>query len=150
MSVSFTGQDTFIINDRTITDLADGDCVTINYPNELMNVKVGKNGNAIYGVNETGKLAEVKWRILRGSDDDKFFNGLLQQQNTNPTGFTQMTGELVKNIGLGGAASVGDITVLSGGVFMKNPEVKSNVEGDPGQAVVEYTGRFSGAPRVIA
>jgi hypothetical protein len=150
MSISFTGQDTAVINDRVLTDLADGDCVTVDYPNELMNVKVGKNGNAIYGVNETGKVAEVKYRVLRGSSDDKFLNGLLAQQTgPNPELFVLMTGELVKNIGNNSGASVGDTTVFSGGIFSKRPSVKSNVEGDPGQAVTEYTVRYSNAPRVI-
>lgn len=149
MSISFTGNDTFTINDRVITDLADGDCVTVTFPNELMNVKVGKNGNTIYGVNETGRLAEVKWRVLRGSNDDKFFNGLLANQKAAEENTILMTGELVKNIGDGAGAIAGDTTVLSGGVFIKQPEVKSNVEGDPGQAVTEYTARFSSANRVI-
>lgn len=150
MTVAYTGQDTITINDRPLNDLADGDCATITYPNQLMNVKIGKNGNAIYGVNETGRLAEFKVRILRGSGDDKFLNGLLaQQKGPNPQDFVLMTGELVKNIGNGAAAVAGDTTELSGGVFTKQPDVKSNVEGDPTQAVVEYTMQFSAAPRVI-
>ncbi len=149
-SISFTGQDTAIINDRVLNNLADGDCVVITYPNPLMNVKIGKNGNAIYGVNETGKLAELKLRVLRGSADDKFLNGLLaQQKGPNPEDFVLITGEFVKNIGVGGGANAGDTTELSGGVFTKQPDVKSNVEGDPGQAVVEYTLNFSAGPRVI-
>ena len=147
--VSYTGQDTIILNNRVLTGLADGDCVSVTYPNNLMNVKIGKNGNAIYGVNETGRLAEVKYRVLRGTSDDKFFNGLLANQKVSPETFILMTGELVKNIGNGLGAVAGDTTVLSGGVFVKQPDVKSNVEGDPGQAVAEYTLQFSAAPRVI-
>lgn len=149
-TVAYTGQDTAIINNRVLNDLADGDCVVVTYPNELMNVKIGKNGNAIYGVNETGKIAEVKYRVLRGSSDDKFLNGLLAiQKGPNPENFVLLTGELVKNMGNGGAGVAGDTTVLSGGVFTKQPDVKSNVEGDPSQAVTEYTLRYSAAPRVI-
>jgi hypothetical protein len=148
--VSYTGEDTVIFNDRVLTGLADGDCVVVTYPNPLMNVKIGKNGNAIYGKNETGKLAEVKYRILRGCSDDKYFNGLLAQQNQpSDAGGVLNTGELVKNIGNGAGAVAGDTTILSGGVFVKQPDVKSNVEGDPGQAVVEYTLQFSAAPRAI-
>lgn len=150
MTIAYCGQDTITFNDRVLNDLADGDVAVVTYPNELMNVKVGKNGTAIYGVNETGKIAEVKYRLLRGSADDKYFNGQLAiQKGPNPENFVLLTGELVKNIGNGAGAVAGDTTVLSGGVFTKQPDVKTNVEGDPTQAVVEYTVRFTVTNRVI-
>lgn len=148
-TVAFTSQDTIVFNDRVLRDLADGDCVTVTFPNPTMAVKIGKNGNAIYGTNETGRLAEAKYRILRGSSDDKFFLGVLANQKVAPESFILCTGELVKNIGNGAGASAGDTTVLGGGVSVKNPDVKSNVEGDPTQAVVEYTFHFSQSNRVI-
>lgn len=146
---AFTSQDTIVFNDRVLKDLADGDCCTITFPNQTMSVKIGKNGNAIYGQNATGQLAEVKYRVLRGSSDDKFFNGVLANQRISPETFVLCTGELVKNIGNGAGASAGDTTVLSGGVSTKNVDTKSNVEGDPTQAVAEYTFQFAAAPRVI-
>lgn len=147
---SFTGQDTFTINGRVITDLADGDCVVVEYPNDLMNVKIGKNNNAIFGQNATGELANVKARIVRGSPDDKFLNGLLAQQQVSPETFILLTGELVKNIGDGTSGTNGDITAFSGGIFGKKPMVKTNVEGDPTQAVTEYSFVFAKGQRVIS
>ncbi len=91
----------------------------------------------------------MKYRVLRGSSDDKFLNGVLANQKVSPETFVLCTGELVKNIGNGAGAVAGDTTVLGGGVSTKNPDVKSNVEGDPTQAVVEYTFQFSRTNRVI-
>lgn len=149
MTVAFTSQDTIVFNNRVLRDLADGDCVALSYPNPTMAVKIGKNGNAIYGQNQTGQLSEVKYRILRGSPDDKFFNAVLANQKVSPETFVLCTGELVKNMGNGAGGGSADTTVLGGGVSVKNPDVKSNVEGDPTQAVVEYTFQFSQSNRVI-
>ncbi len=76
-TASLTSQDTIKINGRILNDLMDGDCVTITYPNDLMKVKTGKNGNSIYSYDYSGQQAEVTLRVLRGSGDDKYLNGLL-------------------------------------------------------------------------
>ena len=34
-TVSLTGSDTIIVNDRVISDLADGDCVALDFPNDI-------------------------------------------------------------------------------------------------------------------
>lgn len=148
-TVALSGNDTITINNTILTDLADGDCVVLTFPNEIATLKVGKNGNTIYGLNETGKQAEVKIRLIRGSADDKFLNSLLTQQQANFAGFVPMLGEFVKLIGDGKGAIINDTYILSGGVFNKQVEGKSNVEGDATQSVSEYMLRFSGSPRAI-
>jgi hypothetical protein len=60
-----------------------------------------------------------------------------------------MTGELVKRIGDGTGKIVSDTYILSGGIFSKEVEAKSNVAGDVEQSVATYTMRFSNAPRAI-
>jgi hypothetical protein len=147
--VSLTGQDTVTFNNRIITDLADGDCVTLEFPNDIANLKTGKNGNAIYAINETGKQCEVKLRIVRDSPDDVFFAGLLTQQQLNFPGTVLLIGEFVKISGDGAGNLSNDTYILSGGIFTKQVNAKSNVEGDTAQSVAEYTLRFSNAPRAI-
>lgn len=148
-TVAMSGNDSIIINNVVMSDLADGDCVMLTFPSEIATLKVGKNGNTIYGLNETGKQCEVKLRVIRGSADDKFLNNLLTQQQANFAGFPLMIGEFIKLIGDGSGNILNDTYVLAGGVFNKQIEGKSNVEGDSLQSVAEYTLRFSSSPRAL-
>jgi hypothetical protein len=148
-TVSMSGNDTIVINGRTLTDLADDNVVELTYPNEISSVKTGKNGNSLYGLNASGKQADVKLRVMRGSSDDKYLNGLLISQQANFAGFPLMIANFVKKIG-DGAGNIGNDTyILSGGVFMKQVESKSNVAGDTEQSVSMYTMRFSNSPRAL-
>lgn len=148
--VAMSGNDTVIINNRVLTDFADGDIAVLSFPNEIANVKTGKNGNSIYSFNATGKQSEFVLRVVRGSADDKFLNGLLATQQANFAGFPLMIGELVKKVGDGSGNVASDTYIMSGGIFAKIPEAKSNDEGDTEQSVVIYTFKFSNSPRVIS
>lgn len=148
-TIALSGADTVKINNTVLADLADGDCVMLTFPSEIATLKVGKNGNTIYGLNETGKQAEVKIRLIRGSADDKFMNSLLAQQQANFSGTVLMIGEFIKALGDGQGNITSDTYILSGGIFAKQVEAKTNVEGDAAQSVAEYTLRFSGSPRVL-
>lgn len=147
--VAMSGSDTIIINNRVLQDLAEANVVELTFPTEIASVKTGKNGNSIYGLNETGKQAEVKIRVIRASSDDKFLNSLLAQQQQNFAGFPLMVGQFIKKIGDGAGNISSDQYIMSGGVFTKQIEAKSNVEGDSEQSVSIYTLKFSNAPRVI-
>jgi hypothetical protein len=148
-SVTLSGADTIILNDRVFADLADGDCAKLDFPNELANVKTGKNGNSIYGFNETGKQANFSLRLLRGSADDKFLNGLLAQQSANFAGFTLLKGEFIKKLGDGQGAIASDTYVVSGGIFAKQVPASTNTEGNTDQSVAVYEFKFANAPRSI-
>lgn len=148
-AVALSGSDTIQLNDRVITDLADANCVELTFPNEIANVKTGKNGNSIYGLNETGKQCEVKIRVLRGSSDDKYLNGQMQAQNLDFAGTVLAVGTFVKKIGNGRGKITSDTYVMSGGVYTKQQEAKMNVEGDTEQSVSVYTLKFSNSPRAI-
>ncbi len=148
-TISLTGADTNILNGRVLVDFADGNCAELTFPNDIANVKTGKNGNAIYGLNESGRQAEAKYRLIRGSPDDKFFNNLYSQMQQNFSGFVLLTGEFIKKIGDGQGKITNDVYQLGGGVFSKEPEAKTNVEGDTEQSVVMWTIKFANAPRAI-
>lgn len=148
-TVAMSGNDTITINNRVLSDLADGNCVEMTFPNDIASVKTGKNGNSIYGLNETGKQCEVKIRVIRGSADDKFMLSLLAQQQQNFAGFPLMIGNFIKKIGDGLGNIASDQYIMSGGVHTKIPEAKTNVEGESEQSVAMYTLKFSNAPRVI-
>lgn len=148
-AIALSGSDTVSINNNLLTTLADGNCVEITFPNDVANVKTGKNGNAIFGLNESGKQAEVKLRILRGGADDQFLQNLYSQQQANFAGTILMTGVFIKKIGDGAGNITSDTYILSGGVFQKEPEAKTNVEGETEQSVTIWAMKFSNAPRVI-
>jgi hypothetical protein len=144
-----SGADSLIINNRILADFADGNYGELTFPNEIASVKTGKNGNSIYALNETGRQSELKIRLIRGSSDDKFMNGLIANQQANFAGFVLMIGQLIKKIG-DGLGNVGNDTYLmSGGIFTKQVEAKANAEGDSEQSVSIYTIKFSNNPRVI-
>lgn len=148
-SVSMTGSDTLTINGEVLTDLADGDCVDLTYPNDIANAKTGKNGNTIYALNESGRQAQVVIRMIRGSDGDKFLNNLLEQQQANFAATVLMQGEFIKKLGDGTGTVGSDTYIISGGIFKKRIEAKMNVEGNTDQSIAIYTMLFSNAPRAI-
>lgn len=148
-TVSLTGNDTITISGRTLADFGDGDIATLTFPNELMAVKTGKNGNSIYAFNETGKQAEVTLRLLRNSSDDKFLNNRLSIMRLNPAGFVLLAGTFVKRVGNGLGFIQNDTYILSGGVFTRNVDASSNVEGNTDQAIAIYTLMFTNAPRQL-
>lgn len=138
-TVAVTGKDSIKINGRLITNFADGDNAKITIPNELVNIKTGKNGNSIYAYNYQGLNGDLELRLLRGSSDDKFLNGLLAQLNTNPASFPLMQGEFDKIVGDGSGNFVLDVYLLTGMTFKKQPEVLENAEGETTQAIVMWS-----------
>ena len=148
-TIAMTGEDTVMINGRIFADLADVDAVALTFPNDIANVKTGKNGNSMYGLNETGKQSEVMIRVVRGSSDDKFMNNLLSQQQNNFAGFPLLVGEFTKKIGDGTGAIQRDTYIMSGGIFQRMVDAKMNVEGDTEQSVSIYRLKFANNPRAI-
>lgn len=148
-NVVLTGQDTIQINGRIFNNFADKDVGDLTFPEKIADVKIGKNGNAIFAYNASGLRGELKLRLIRGSADDIFLNNLLAQQQSNFSGFVLMYGEFVKNLGDGAGNQAGDTYVMGGGVFTKIPEVKSNVEGDTDQGVTEWMIDFANNARAI-
>jgi hypothetical protein len=150
MSVnSLTGADTVVIDDRVLTDFADGDNAKLTYANEIANLKRGKNGNTVYAENATGPQADLVLRIIRGSSDDKYLQSRLADQLADFAAFLLVTGIFVKRVGDGDQNVQNDTQRLFGGIFVKIPETTSNVEGDTEQSLTIYTLRFSEVPRSI-
>ena len=148
--VALSGQDTLVLQGTVIQGLADGTVVEVSFPNEIATVKTGKNGNSLYAYNAAGAQADLKIRVIRGSQDDKTLNNLIIQQNSNFAGDTLISGTFTKKIGDNAGDIWNDQYILSFGIFTKNIAAKSNVDGDVEQAVAEYNLRFASAVRVIA
>lgn len=148
-SLSLTGNDTLKLRDRVFADFADGDYAVLTFPNDIAALKTGKDGNTIYALNETGRQAELVIRVLRGSSDDKFLQNILAEQRNDFSGFVTLEGELVKRVGDGQGNITTDTYLVTGGVFTKNVEVKSNAEADTDQSVSVYTIAFGNNTRTL-
>ena len=134
---SLTGDDSIIINDIPLNDFADGDIGSLSLPNNIFDMQTGKNGNTIFALDESGNNATLTVRVLMSSNDDKRLNGMIPKSK----GFAQSvlaTGSVVKQVGDGQGNVSYNTYLLAGGMVQKKPDVKSNVNGDAQQAVVEY------------
>lgn len=149
-SFSLTGADTAIIAGINLTDVADGDWFTVTFPNQLAEVKTGKNGNSLFASNATGQQAEATLRLIRGSPDDKALDSLLQQQLQDFSAFVLLDGQFVKRIGDGAGNVSPDQYVSAGGVFTYNVDAKSNAEGDTEQSVSLYRFKFANMARLLS
>jgi hypothetical protein len=147
MTIALTGNDSIIIDGLPLVDLANGDVGTLTFPNDITSATTGKNGNSIIALNETGKIAELSIRVLRGSSDDKTLNSKFKTMEADLPSFTLLTGSIVKRIGDGISNVVEDTYALSGGSFSKRVETTSNVEGDIEQGVSVYNIRFTNSSR---
>ena len=145
---SLTGDDSIIINDIPLNDFADGDIGSLSLPNNIFDMQTGKNGNTIFALDESGNNATLTVRVLMSSNDDKRLNGRIPKSK----GFAQSvlaTGSVVKQVGDGQGNVSYNTYLLAGGMVQKKPDVKSNVNGDAQQAVVEYIIVFAEANRAI-
>lgn len=152
MSVALTGNDTIAIGSRGLAprifiDLADGDTGMLEYPNNLVEGKTGKNNNTIYAFNATGVVVNLTVRVLRGSNDDKYLNGESNRYRRDPAAYTLLDGEIVKRVGDGEGNITNDVYSLDGGIIQKIPVVKENVEGDVEQAVTVWQIVFANSNR---
>ena len=147
MSLTLVGKDTVKLNNRIINDQANGECGKLTFPNDKWIADVGKNGNAILSYSYKGLLVEFELRILRGSSDDKFLNGLANDADNNPAAFSLITGEIIKNLGDAAGNQSQDIYFLSGGVIKKGVDSVEIAEGGAEQAVAVYHLFFTKAIR---
>ena len=150
MIEALTGADTIKIDDRILTDLIDGDTVLLEFPNDVGVVKTGKNGNSIFAFNAPGLNVHVTIRLVLGSSDDKWLNSRLREWVQNPSAFITITGQFIKNTGDGSGNLTKSIYNLSGGVPLKIPAAKTNVEGDTESSVAIYALTFSNGERQLA
>ena len=146
---ALTGNDTFVINNRVYKDFADGSTITIDFPNERTGKTTGKNGNTIFATNKAGENATVELRLIAGSADDIFTNGISVQQERDLPTFTLLTGRFAKRIG-DGAGNVKFVNyILTGGVIDNNVNTNENLQGETEQGIAIFRLFFAQAQRAI-
>lgn len=141
---ALTGADTLIINERVIKDLADGSTINITLDNDSVGMSTGKDDNTVFSDNRQGSNATLELRLIRGSAQDIYFNGLSIQQSRDLPAFSLMKGSFTKRIGDGYGNVKFDNYVLLGGVFTKRmPQVNENLNGETDQGVSVYNIKFA-------
>lgn len=148
-SVTLTGKDVIVINGRVLHNFADGVIGELTYAGNLMEVKASKDGNTIYGMNEQGRVCDLKLRLQLGSGDDKVLNSLLTGMKADPAGFILMVASFTKRVGAGDGKTNLVVYQCTGGAFSKMPGVKSDASGSTDQSVVEWNIVFGNADRAI-
>ncbi len=144
---ALTGNDTIQIGGRVLKNFGDGDVAKVAFPNELVAVKTGKNGNSVFNLIASGQQSEVELRVIRGSADDVFLNSELATMRADLPSFELLDGYFVKRIGDGQGHVTFDTYILSGGVFTKIPEAAENTEGATDPALAIYRLKFANAKR---
>jgi hypothetical protein len=128
---------------QLFTTLSDKSTVNITIPNEMVNVMVGKNGNAVFAAIKRGQIGDMELRPLMANTDHVFLNAQLAQWNANATAYVVMNGIFTKVLGDG----LGNVRrfsyTLNGGVVLKNIDAVENVEGETDQAISVFRLRFA-------
>ena len=147
---ALTGNDTLIINERVFNNLADGSTINITYDNDSVGVSTGKNDNTVFSDNRQGSNASIELRLVRGSEEDIYLNGLSIQQSRDLPAFSLLQGSFSKRVGDGFGSVKFDTYVLLGGVFTKRaPQVSENLNGETDQGVSIYNIKFATASRAL-
>lgn len=145
-----TGNDTFILSDRVFNDFADGSTITITFPNEKTGHTTGKNGNTVFATDKQGLNAECELRLIAGSKDDIWLNGVNINQERDLPAFSLLNGSFTKRIGDGtGKVRFINYTLL-GGVIRQNIDANENLQGETDQGIAVYRLFFAQAERGIA
>jgi hypothetical protein len=147
--VSLTGKDTGQIDGNIITTMVEGTPFDIAFPEVYGEMKVGKNGNAIYAKNSMGTIADVTLRVLLGGIDDQYLTGRMAQWDQNESAFVLLTAMFVKHVGDGAGNVTTKIYNMTGGIFRRGVPAKTVSEADVEQCVAIYNMRFLCPPPSI-
>ena len=144
------GADTIVLGGMLLVDLMDGDVGSLEFPNDLVNVKAGKDGNTAFALNAAGRMANMKLRVVLGGPSDALFTTWMNWIEQDIASFPLISGTIVKRVGNGFLGMSLVTYVLSGGVVKKKPAMTSNAEGNTDQAIPVWEFTFAHAIRLVA
>ncbi|MEE9571857.1 MAG: hypothetical protein V3W20_02280 [Candidatus Neomarinimicrobiota bacterium] len=137
------GNDTVEIDSTLILGFAGADNFTLTFPNEIMGMTKGKNGNAIFSNNVQGTIGEIEMRLIRTTDSNIFLLNKLNTQLKDLPTFVLMNLIYVKRLGDGLGNVKRDVYNCTGGLFTKKVDIKENLEGDTEQNIAVWNMRFT-------
>jgi hypothetical protein len=136
--ISLNGNDTLIINGRSITDFAGALPFKGEFPNDISTVQIGKNGNTVIALKNSGKQMDAELNLIVGSDDDAYFNQLEAAYEADPPSFALMPITFTKRSGDGDGNPIPVQYIGSGGIFRRKPMVQDQAEGDSEQGIAKW------------
>ena len=145
-----TGNDSLILDGKVLNDLANGDCVSIEYPNDSVSVQKGKNGNTIFSFNSQGEIINVTIRCLVNGETDKYLNNKYIQYKQSPTSFVLLNGTFTKRTGDGAGNETKKVYNVTAGVISRPPSAIDSSEGNTDTAVAVYNLVFASGDPAIA
>jgi len=141
---TITGNDTLVLWNRVFQNYADGEITKIDFTDDIIKLKTGKDQNTIYSRNEGGNNVTLTLRLLRGTADDRFMRAeLAKTTGKKLPNYVLATGQFVKTLGDGLGNVVNDVYNLEGGIITKNVAAMENVDGDTNQGVAVYEMKFA-------
>lgn len=149
-TLTVTGSDTLVLNGTVMADLATDDTTKITFPNELVNIKTGKNGNSIVALNQQGYNGLLNLKLMRGSSDDQMLTNILAAMTADFVSTPLIAGSFTKRMGINGNGTViNDVYNVAGGTISKIPEATENVSGSIEQAETTWIIKFTNCTRSI-
>ena len=92
---------------------------------------------------------QVELRIVAGSKDDQWLNGLSLQQTNDLPSFVLLNGSFSKRVGDGFGKVKRINYILQGGVFRQNVDGQENLQGDTEKGTAVYRMTFARGIRTI-
>jgi hypothetical protein len=127
--------DGLIINSRVITNFAGPKSILTEYPNDINDIHIFKNGNMIWMRKIQGLLVNITIKLMINSDDDKFLNSLFKSSQQNPNIFSPINMQHIKNTTNENGNLLQAIVDIPWAMFQKLPSMQDDSEGDVEQAI---------------
>jgi len=135
------GSSSLILNGRAITDLAEGDFITLTPANAITSHVNSMDGGVTIAKRLDGEVYDLVVRVQKRSQSDVYLNSEAKKNTA-----TVFSGTLKEKFTRDGIAGV-DSWALDSGSFTTPPtETRNNQDGN---AVLEYTIRFRTCRRSI-
>jgi hypothetical protein len=139
----YSGSDIIEIDDRLLTDFADGDVATLTFPNQKITKFSGDEGNTITVENANGTQAQLQLRILQNSRDYQYLKLRMAQQDADIVSMKKLTARFTKVTGNENGKLTKDTISCYGGNFLNNVQFIKGKNGNVEAAVAVFTILFS-------
>jgi len=110
---------------RVFRDFANEDYLSLEFGNDDTEEEEGRGGLIIGDVINSDR-ATLTVRLVRGSPDDTFLQGLRSDYKRSPKTFVFMTGNASISHGNGDGTFTTENYLLTKGIFSKKPDFKGN------------------------
>jgi hypothetical protein len=142
---TYSGNDVIEIDDRLITDFADGDVAVLTFPNQKISKFSGDEGNTITVENANGRQAQLQLRILQNSRDYQYLKLRMSQQDADLVSMAKLTARFTKITGDENGKTTKDVVSCYGGNFVNNVQLTKGKNGNVEAGVAIFAILFSRA-----